>query len=651
MFPETESCEGSYQNKYYCENRKLILDAPNDGSLTYTFEDSAFSKTLDPTKRLNALFLGDTAGMNISEEERAIAYMLLLYAYGDNSFNNIFEGILKSSKTVIFKYLLEAMEMENNEIGEPEIFEVNNKFVYDIVINDRYSLTQWDVFMNSLGVIRELRTSQDIIANNIKNISSFNKIIELAKLKLSNTQLEALNIKKIKMETYGVGLNYSESDNAWTLDRSVKEHHTYEATENINDKFTYDSDLEKNVLSFATLFDGEDFTPFDNKLVGFKITLVYEKSGVEKVLSKDFIFTTLADTEHLVQTDFKGATLKSSAKDASTGSPIANAQVTLVPGGLTDFTDAEGNYEVSGLAAGNYTIIISKEGYRQVEATLTLVEDETKVYEASLAIDDEHATTLGGADITLKDAINGNTITNGYIKVREGQNNKTGEVVREIVNDGNNTLNISLYPNTYTVEVGANGYSKSFNTVTIVGDTNRTYEFSITPVLAEDQVRIVLSWGENPSDLDSHLVRLSNNAVDYHVYYSDMTPANADANLDTDDTDSFGPETVTINDLNSASTYRYYVHNFSNGSDHNDTNLKASNAKVEVYYGDQSKTFYVPNENGNAWKVFEIVNGEIVPCTTGCLFGVDGSGDSNLGLRKLERGSFDKRFFRNLPTK
>jgi len=125
----------------------------------------------------------------------------------------------------------------------------------------------------------------------------------------------------------------------------------------------------------------------------------------------------------------------------------------------------------------------------------------------------------------------------------------------------------------------------------------------------------------------------------------------ADANLDTDDTSSYGPETVTINNLNSASTYRYYVHNYSNGSDHNDTNLKASNAKVEVYYGDQSKTFYVPNENGNAWKVFEIVNGEIVPCTTGCLFGVDGDTDSNLGLRKLERGSFDKRFFRNLPTK
>jgi hypothetical protein len=641
MFPEIENCEGSYQDKYYCENRKLILDAPNDGFLTFSFDDSAFSKTLDPTKRLNALFLGNTVGMDISEEERAIAYMLLLYAYGDNSINDIFEGILKSSKAVIFKYLLEAMQMENDEIGEPQIFEVNNEFVHDIVISDKYSLTEWDVFMNSLGVIRGLRESQNIVISHIKNSSSFDKIMELAKLKWTNSQLETFNIKKIKMETYGVGLKYSEDDNAWILDRTDTAESNYTVTENINDKFTYDSDLEKNVLSFATLFEGEDFTPFDNKLVGFKVTLVVEKAGVEKVVSKDFIFTTLADTEHLVQTDFTGATLKSSAKDAYTGNPIANAQVTLVPGGLTDFTDAEGNYEVSGLAAGNYTIVISKEGYRQVEATLTLVEDETKVYEASLGIDDEHATTIGGANITLKDAINGNVVTNGYVKVREGQNNKTGEVVQEIVNnDGNQSVNISLYPNTYTVEVGANGYSHSFNTITILGDVNGTYEFSITPVLEADQVRAVLTWGAIPSDLDSHLVKKTNGNEDYHIYYSNMRPANADANLDTDDTSSYGPETITINNVNDASVYTYYVYNFLGGAG---SVLPNSGAKLEVYFGDQSRTFYVPNEEGQYWKVFEIVNGEIIPCTSGCV-----KDDTSTLIRKLDSESA---LFSNLPSK
>jgi len=170
-------------------------------------------------------------------------------------------------------------------------------------------------------------------------------------------------------------------------------------------------------------------------------------------------------------------------------------------------------------------------------------------------------------------------------------------------------------------------------------------------VLSADQVRVVLSWGENPSDLDSHLVRKTNGSQDYHVFFGNMRPANADANLDTDDTDSYGPETTTINNLSNASVYKYYVHDFSNRSNHSDEIFKTSGAKVEVYYGDQSETFYIPNENGNAWKVFEIVNGQIVPCTTGCMFGVDGENDSNIGLRKLDRSSLDKQYFKNLPKK
>ena len=654
------------ENNYEALYKEWFLD--NNYNILSTGNRDNFGRRLDPGNRLAKLLLnqfptdrkwcpggdfyheGKDHG-HISDVERGLAFALLKYSFGDNEAKKIFNELeLTKSYYAVLDILNKVYFMSDDAVQE-SVRTVTYDFFGNSIIERHTEIQSKYTGGHTLkNIFRKLNNKDSKIVS-VPNLNTFEDIMKLAKLKVTNENLQKINFKKIKMETYGIRLEYSEDDNEWTLDRSVKEQHTYEATDNINDKFTYDNDLEKNVLSLATLFDGEDFTPFDNKLVGFKITLVVEKDGVEKVVSKDFIFTTLADTEHLVQTDFTGATLKSSAKDASTGSPIANAQVTLVPGGLIDFTDAEGNYEVSGLAAGDYTIVISKEGYRQVEAQLTLVEDETKVYEASLAIDDEHATSLGGANITLKDALNGNVVTNGYVKVREGQNNKTGDVVQEVTNDGNSSVNISLYPNTYTVEVGANGYTHSFNTVTILGDVNGTYEFSITPVLSADQVRVVLSWGENPSDLDSHLVRTTNGNQDYHVYYSNMRPANADANLDTDDTSSYGPETVTINNLNSASTYKYYVHDYSNGGNHSDEVFKTSGAKVDVYYGDQSRTFYVPNENGNAWKVFEIVNGEIVPCTTGCMFGVDGSGDANIGLRKLDRSSLDKRYFRNLPSK
>jgi len=633
-------------------------------------ERKNFGEDLDPGNRLRKLLLvgfptdeawciggslyGDGKNLaNISDETRGYAFTLLKYAFGDSNAGSDFADLeLKKSYALGSMILNTIYFIPNNSVTEfkgEESFDINTLSTITTFkrrIKTEYTLTSLESIQN---FFRSNSNTSSI--HDIKSVNSFLEIMEKAKLKVTSEQLEKLNFKKIKIETYGIALDYSEDDNAWTLDRSDTEDTNYTVTENINDKFIYDSELEKNVLSFATLFEGEDFTPFDNKLVGFKVTLVYEKNGIEKVRSKDFIFTTLADTEHLVETDFTGATLKSSAKDASTGSPIENAQVTLVPGGLTDFTDAEGNYEVSGVAAGDYTIVISKEGYSQVEAQLTLVEDETKVYEASLAIDDEHAVSLGGANITLKDALNGDVVTNGYVKVREGQNNKTGEVVQEILNDGNSSVNIEMYPNTYTVEVGANGYTKSYNTVTILGDINGTYEFSITPVLSEDQVRVVLTWGESPHDLDSHLVRKTDGNEDYHVAYYNMNPSNADANLDTDDTDSFGPETITINNLSNASTYKYYVHDYSNGSNHDDEMFKTSGAKIEVYYGDQSETFYVPNENGNAWKVFEIVNGQIEACTSGCMFGVDSSEDANIGLRSLDRSSLDKSYFKNLPEK
>src|SRR5438045_4309748 len=45
--------------------------------------------------------------------------------------------------------------------------------------------------------------------------------------------------------------------------------------------------------------------------------------------------------------------------------PIANARVTIAPAGAIEpvFTDGSGRFEVSGLAAGRYTLTVEKTGY------------------------------------------------------------------------------------------------------------------------------------------------------------------------------------------------------------------------------------------------------------------------------------------------
>jgi hypothetical protein len=133
--------------------------------------------------------------------------------------------------------------------------------------------------------------------------------------------------------------------------------------------------------------------------------------------------------------------------------------------------------------------------------------------------------------------------------------------------------------------------------------------YALSPEMKNlDGIRIVLNWGAEPRDLDSHLVYPNN-----HVYFAHKIGEQAD--LDVDDTTSYGPETITINKKQEGQRYFYAVHDFSDSNVPNTTQLSESNAKVFVYVGKTLiKTYYVPkHQKGNVWTVFSInENGEIV---------------------------------------
>ncbi len=126
--------------------------------------------------------------------------------------------------------------------------------------------------------------------------------------------------------------------------------------------------------------------------------------------------------------------------------------------------------------------------------------------------------------------------------------------------------------------------------------------YAISPVMTSlDGMRIVLNWGANPLDLDSHLVFPNN-----HVYFSSQT--GDQANLDVDDTTSYGPETITITRKKEGQRYMYAVHNYSEKNSTNSMSLSKSAAKVFVYVGQTLiRTYYVPNNQiGNMWAVFAV---------------------------------------------
>ena len=118
---------------------------------------------------------------------------------------------------------------------------------------------------------------------------------------------------------------------------------------------------------------------------------------------------------------------------------------------------------------------------------------------------------------------------------------------------------------TYSATASAPGYSDSTRNVTIVEGESTELNFALSPHLASGEYRIVLAWGENPRDLDSHLYtpQLADGS-EHHIWYGgrgnlDVSPF---ANLDVDDTSGFGPETITISQ-GFDGFYSYKIHLFS----------------------------------------------------------------------------------------
>jgi hypothetical protein len=141
----------------------------------------------------------------------------------------------------------------------------------------------------------------------------------------------------------------------------------------------------------------------------------------------------------------------------------------------------------------------------------------------------------------------------------------------------------------------------------------------MSPSLASGEIRIVLTWGSTPSDLDSHLTGPSSAGGSFHCYYSAKDPDNGNVILDLDDTNGNGPETTTIAQRFSG-TYQFQVHDFTNRSSTTSSALSDSSAQVKVY-GDTGEiaAFNVPSgQVGTVWTVFDLdgASGQITPRNT-----------------------------------
>ena len=297
------------------------------------------------------------------------------------------------------------------------------------------------------------------------------------------------------------------------------------------------------------------------------------------------------------------------------GTSMAAPMVTAVCGLTWSANKALSGAQVVDLVMGNTSVTAATNSTADTNGGMGIVD-------ANLAV--SAAVRTRGTDYGyVVDATNNNALANATVKLHKG--NKNGPLAG---NSGTYTCDSSgrftlpeLPLGTYTLEISAEGYVTKFSTWTIIdsgitdGMSLNRGTFALTPLMNEGQYRIVLSWGETPSDLDSHLTANLSDSSQYHVYYSQKNPSPEYANLDVDDTSSYGPETVTITNFDSLYNKKYAVHDYTNRDSSSSSELSKSDATVAVYKGEQLlRTFHVPtNTGGTEWDVFAFdANGNIV---------------------------------------
>jgi hypothetical protein len=222
---------------------------------------------------------------------------------------------------------------------------------------------------------------------------------------------------------------------------------------------------------------------------------------------------------------------------------------------------------------------------------------------------DSTATTAGeDVDGKVVDATTGNAVSNAKLEFRRGTKS-VGVVDVTVTTDRNGNYNLSLEDGEYRVTISKSGYTTETFELHISQGNPDTSQFVVSPRLEVGEIRIVLTWGDTPRDLDSYLTGRLDDGSTVDVSYSrrESRDRNGEkaADLDVDDTNGNGPETTTI--YQTAGAFEFKVQDFTRTG-----TMSSSGAQVKVYVGNQAPVIIdVPEGLRNDWFVCRIDHGVV----------------------------------------
>ena len=263
---------------------------------------------------------------------------------------------------------------------------------------------------------------------------------------------------------------------------------------------------------------------------------------------------------------------------------------------------------------------LSDSGFRP---KVLILETESSLNASSLAIGQTIMFDEVYQDATIilevVDAISGNDIVDYQVDITnlEGSVNYTDQT---LLTDG-----VQLAPGDYTFNISSGDYITKSKQCSAVGSASNLCRIELVrPVSEEDAGKLtaILSWQVDPRDLDTHLVKYDlSGDQQYHIYYSHKNDSATGDNLDRDDTSSYGPETLTIQNVDAESIYVYYVYDYAGSGSITTTSLAQVDvtnffSAIEPFQA----AYQAPTSGeGRFWKVFEVRNGVVEPCRTDCI--------------------------------
>ena len=162
-----------------------------------------------------------------------------------------------------------------------------------------------------------------------------------------------------------------------------------------------------------------------------------------------------------------------SVTDTGTTQPLAGVLVSVQPGGLTDVSDAVGQYNVTVAAPATYQVTASKALYAPQTKSAAVTANATATVDFALVAQ------IGWIAGKVTDATTGAALVGVALRAV----NATGRQYPTTA-DANGRYNVSVSPGTYTVEiVEAQGYvTQSKSNVIVANGQTATVDFALQPV-------------------------------------------------------------------------------------------------------------------------------------------------------------------------